>query len=268
MVVTAPDDTSNDLFSRVSLGRISGMIVEQIRLVLRQGKLKPGDRLPTERQLCETFGVSRVTVREALRVLEANGLVEIRVGAHGGAFVTLRSADRVSAGLADLVQLSPLTATEVTEARMVFELGIVPLVVKRSTIEDLADLRTMCQEQEKALENDAYTMALSAAFHERIAECTHNAAMSMLIRSFHGPLLGSLEQARKIAPSMGHRGAREHLEFVKAIERRDVDGATRIMSRHLRRTADRVTAEAPETPTADTPLRPVGRARRARAAKD
>ena len=59
-----------NLFSRVSVGRISEIIVEQIRLLMRQGQLKPGDRLPPERDLCERFGVSRVTVREALRTLD------------------------------------------------------------------------------------------------------------------------------------------------------------------------------------------------------
>ena len=83
------------LFSPVSMGRISEVIVEQIRLLMRQGQLKPGDRLPPERDLCERFGVSRVTVREALRMLESSGLVEIRVGARGGAFVTAPSSNRV-----------------------------------------------------------------------------------------------------------------------------------------------------------------------------
>ena len=63
------------------MGRISEIIVDQIRLLMRQGQLKPGDRLPPERDLCERFGVSRVPVRAALRMLESSGLVEIRVGA-------------------------------------------------------------------------------------------------------------------------------------------------------------------------------------------
>src|ERR1700731_5409654 len=89
-----PSPAEPQLFSRVSVGRISEIIVEQIRLLMRQGQLKPGDRLPPERDLCERFGVSRVTVREALRMLESAGLVEIRVGARAGVFVTVPSSDR------------------------------------------------------------------------------------------------------------------------------------------------------------------------------
>jgi DNA-binding FadR family transcriptional regulator len=238
-------DTSNngvrrDLFSPVSIGRVSEVIVGQVRLAIRQGRLKPGDRLPSERDLCETFGVSRVTVREALRVLEAGGLVEIRVGARGGAFVTVPSSERVGAGLADLVSLSPLTAAEVTEARQVFEIGIVPIVVRRVTDEDLAELYRMCQDQRAALDHGAYPVRLSAQFHIRVAGATHNAAIEMLVHSFHGPLLGSLEEAHENAPAMSVRGVREHLDLVKALERRDAEAATGIMSRHLGRTARRV----------------------------
>ncbi|WP_345636988.1 FadR/GntR family transcriptional regulator [Rugosimonospora acidiphila] len=233
------DGARRDLFSPVHLGRVSGAIVEQVRLLIRQGRLKPGDRLPSERDLCESFGVSRVTVREALRVLEAGGLVEIRVGARGGAFVTVPSTERVGASLADLVGLSPLTVDDVNEARRVFELGIVPLVVERVTDEDLADLYRLCQQQRAARDDEDTSTGLSARFHVRVAGATHNAAIEMLVHSFHGPLLGSTREDQEVAPRTAGRGTREHLDFVKALERRDVEAATGIMSRHLGRGARR-----------------------------
>ncbi|HEX5494698.1 MAG TPA: GntR family transcriptional regulator [Mycobacteriales bacterium] len=229
-----------DMFKAVSLNRVSQAIVEQIRLLLRQGRLRPGDRLPSERELCERFGVSRVTVREALRVLEAGGLIEIRVGARGGAFVTTPTSRKIGEGLADLLNLSPLTAAEVTEARQVFELGIVPLVVERATAEDIATLREMTTTHQQALERGEYTMSMSADFHARVAACTHNAAIEMLVQSFHGPLLMSLLEAQVVAPLMGHRGSGEHREFIEAVAARDVHRAREIMREHLQRTANRV----------------------------
>ena len=157
-----------DLLSRVSIGRISEVIVEQVRLLIRQGQLLAGDRLPSERELCERFGVSRVTVREALRVLEANGLVEIRVGARGGAFVTAPSSRLVGEGIADLISLATLTAGEVTEARQVFELGIVGLVCERATDEDIAALYEICDRSSAALEGDDYPLELSAEWHSPV----------------------------------------------------------------------------------------------------
>jgi GntR family transcriptional regulator, transcriptional repressor for pyruvate dehydrogenase complex len=237
--------TAADLFSPVSVGRISEVIVEQMRVLIREGKLVPGDRLPSERSLCERFGVSRVTVREALRVLEAGGLVEIRVGARGGAFVTQPSSERVGKGLAELLTLAPMTATDVTEARIVFELGILPLVVERATDDDIEELRVLVEQGLSALETGSYTMAMSAAFHVRVASSTHNPAIEMLVQSFHGPMLMSLQQAQVAAPLMGRRGAHEHVELVEAIKQRDVERARAIMTRHLQRTADRL-AEHPD----------------------
>jgi DNA-binding FadR family transcriptional regulator len=237
---SAPPAPEPELFSPVSLGRVSQVIVDQIRELIHSGKLRPGDRLPSERELCNRFGVSRVTVREALRVLEAGGLVDIRVGAHGGAFVTTPSQARLGAGLADLLRLSPLTAAEVTEARMVFELGIVPMVVARATDEDIAALREICDRQKAALKTDSLSIDLSAEFHTRVAACTHNAAIEMLVESFHGPLLMSLKEAKTRAPLMGRKGATEHAKFVDAVAAGDVEQATAIMRAHLQRTANRV----------------------------
>ncbi|MDK3255400.1 FadR/GntR family transcriptional regulator [Blastococcus capsensis] len=231
-----------DLLSRVSVGRISEVIVDQIRVLIRQGQLTAGDRLPSERELCERFGVSRVTVREALRVLEANGLVEIRVGARGGAFVTAPSSRLVGAGIADLISLATLTAVEVTEARMVFELGVVALVCERATAEDIAALREICDRSSAALEGDEYPLELSAEWHTRFAVATHNRAVAMLVESLHDPLVHSLERAREAAPLHGRQGVEEHRALVDAIADRDIEAATTLMRTHLMRTAERVGA--------------------------
>src|ERR1700760_1338221 len=220
-----PSPAEPGLFSRVSVGRISEIIVDQIRLLMRQGQLKPGDRLPPERDLCERFGVSRVTVREALRMLESSGLVEIRVGARGGAFVTAPSSDRVGEGLADLLTLSVISASDVTEVRMILEAGIVPLGRQRS---------------EAALTAGDYSMDMSLEFHIRVAQATHNPAVVMLVESFRGPILMSLQQAHEAAPEMGGLGTREHEQFIAAVRRRDAGTASKIMREHRERTAHRL----------------------------
>ena len=245
MTLTGTDQTpldagKGDLLTRVSIGRISEVIVDQVRLLIRQGQLAAGDRLPSERELCERFGVSRVTVREALRVLEANGLVEIRVGARGGAFVTAPSSRLVGEGISDLITLSSLTAVEVTESRMVFELGIVPLVCDRATKADIDALHEICDRSAAALEGDEYPLELSAEWHTRYAQAAHNRAVAMLVESLHGPLLMSLERARQAAPLHGRRGVEEHRALVNAIAKKNVQKATELMSTHLNRTAERL----------------------------
>jgi DNA-binding FadR family transcriptional regulator len=173
-------------------------------------------------------------------MLESSGLVEIRVGARGGAFVTAPSSSRVGEGLTDLLTLSVISAADVTEVRMILEVGIVPLVCERATEEDLSDLDKISQRSEEALHDGNHTMDMSLEFHIRVAEATHNPAVLMLIRSFHGPILMSLQEAKNAAPEMGHLGTREHERFTEAIRRRDPEAASRIMAEHLTRTALRL----------------------------
>ena len=230
---------SPEMFSPVNVDRVSQVIVDQVKVLIRDGRLQPGDRLPSERELCQRFGVSRVTVREALRVLEASGLVAIRVGAHGGAFLTTPSAERLGEGLADLISLAPLTAVNVTEARVIVELGLLPLAVERATEQDITDLFAMVEEAQKAVAAGDYTVEMSAAFHIRVGECTHNPAIEMLLQSFHGPMRMSLEQSH-IAAQMSQQGVDEHRVLAEAIQRRDLEAARALMTTHLDRTAKRV----------------------------
>ncbi|MGB3483579.1 MAG: FadR/GntR family transcriptional regulator [Mycobacterium sp.] len=227
----------DDIFSRVNAGRASELIVDQIRLLIRDGSLRPGDRLPAERDLGEKFGVSRVTVREALRGLEANGMVAIKVGARGGAFVTAPTSARVGEGIVDLMTMSDVTAQEVTEARQVFELGIIPIVCHRATQQDIDDLLEICDRGDAALADGEYSMEISAEFHTRVALATHNAAISLLAESFHGPTLTSLQQVKEDHPEKGVKGNRAHRQFVAAVSKGDVEKATAIMRTHIGRTA-------------------------------
>lgn len=231
---------SADIFQHVSTGRVSEVIVDQVRQLIRSGRLRAGDRLPSERELGELFGVSRVTVREALRILEASGLITVRVGSHGGSFVSRPTSERLGRGLADLVSLSPLTSSDVTEARFVIELGILPMVVARATGPDIADLHRMVDDAETAQRQDAYNMAMSAAFHVRVARCTHNPGIEMLVHTFREPMLMSLREAKTVAPLMGPQGTCEHRALVHAIERHDLFDANQIMRAHLDRTSERL----------------------------
>jgi GntR family transcriptional repressor for pyruvate dehydrogenase complex len=240
-VPAIPSPAAPGLFSRVSVGRISEIIFDQIRLLMREGQLKPGDRLPPERDLCERFGVSRVTVREALRMLESSGLVEIRVGARGGAFVTAPSSDRVGEGLADLVSLSVISAMDMSEVRMVLETGMVPLVCERATEDDLAGLEAICQRSDAALAAGDYPDALSLEFHLRLAEATHNSAIAMMVKSFIEPIMVALEPARQADPELRRPGTLAHEQITEAVRRRDAALATTIMSNHLQRKVDQLT---------------------------
>lgn len=232
------------LFQPVSAGRVSAEIVRQIKSAIREGHVKPGDRLPPERVLTEQFGVSRVTVRDALRVLEATGLVEIRVGAGGGAFVTAPDTGDVGEGISNMLLMRTVSPADVTETRLILEIGMLPLVCERATDEDLAILDDICAKAEETLKGDAdYDVALSAEFHTQLANATHNEVIRLLTEPLHHPLESSLRQAKSRAPEMGHEGTKEHRDLIAAIRAKDVDKAQAIMHKHLGRTAERVSDE-------------------------
>ena len=228
------------MFMPVNAGRTSDLIVEQIRWLIRERKLLPGDRLPSERDLCDLFGVSRVTVREALRMLQSSGLLDVKVGAKGGAFVTAPHGDQIRDGIADLLIVSSLSAHEVTEAREILELGTIPLVCARTTKDDLEDLDLLVASARQALRKGDYTMEMSTAFHIRLAQCAHNGAVDLIIESFRNALLLSMQRAQQAAPEMGRKGVEEHAAVVDAVREHDSEKASAIMSEHLERTASRV----------------------------
>jgi DNA-binding FadR family transcriptional regulator len=228
------------LLRRVNTGRTSELIVEQIRGLIHGGRLRPGDKLPPERELCGMFGVSRVPLREAMRILESRGLVTIKTGSRGGAFVTVPTGERIGEGLTDMLTMSTIDAAEVTQVRSVLELGFIPVICERATDEDLDELQRLCEEATAALADGSYTIDYSTRFHVRLARSAHNDALNLLIDSFREPLRASLQQARDHAPEMGVRGNEEHIALVAALRARNGERAQTILREHLSRTAGRV----------------------------
>jgi GntR family transcriptional repressor for pyruvate dehydrogenase complex len=222
------------LFAPVSVARASSSIADQIRQAIVTGKLDQGERLPPERELAEQFGVSRVTVRDALRALEAMGLIEVRVGARGGAFVTVPTGSIVGQTMSDMMMMSAVTPEDIVEARLVVELGTVTLACARATDEDLAALKELAERSQAAIAGKTYTRELSWDFHALVATAAHNGAIEGLTSSFRSSLsmhpIRTREGAKAYALTV-----EEHATILEAIVARDGATARREMSKHLLR---------------------------------
>lgn len=229
---------AEDLFTPVTSGRISSAIVDQVRSMIAGGELSPGDRLPSERELADQFGVSRVTVRDALRSLEAAGLLDIRVGATGGAFLRVPSNAVAARGMSDMLLMSALTPEQVAEARLMLESNTVLLAVHRATGEDVADLRAICRRSDESLASGAYDVRLSWEFHDRLARATRNPAIELITTSFRGPLSMAGARARESEATAQERTVREHSDLVDAIEARDAERARAVITAHLVRATE------------------------------
>jgi GntR family transcriptional regulator, transcriptional repressor for pyruvate dehydrogenase complex len=225
---------TDGLFAPVAVARASSSIADQIRQAIITGKLPEGERLPPERELAEQFGVSRVTVRDALRALEAMGLIEVRVGARGGAFVTVPSGSIVGQTMSDMMMMAAISPEDIVEARLIVELGTVTLACSRATADDLAKLHDLAERAAAELRAGTYTRELSWDFHALVAQAAHNAAIEGLTHSFRSSL--SLHPIRTREGAKGHaRTLEEHVRILEAVDRRDDVAARQEMAHHLMR---------------------------------
>ena len=139
------------MFKPISSDRISSVIVDQIKEAVFQKKLKAGDKLPSERQLIDQFKTSRVTIREALRTLEQFGILEIRRGMEGGAFIRDPNTKFINNFLQDMFSMGKIKIPNFTEARMAIEPFSVKLATERTTEDFLRKVRQNIEEAGECL---------------------------------------------------------------------------------------------------------------------
>lgn len=228
-----PPDTSPQFFRTVHVARASGDIVQQIKGSIFSGRLVPGDRLPSEKDLTEQFGVSRTTVRDALRVLESQGLIEIKVGAGGGAFVLEPSSEPVSQALTDMLRLQGVPIDELVEARLVVEMSIIKFAADRATAEDIEAMRIAVAQARAARDaGDPRFTPHSVNFHLALARAAKNSVLLFTVSSLRNPFYDTLE---KLMPddAMADRAIEDHQKILDAIMEHDAEGAGQVMREHL-----------------------------------
>lgn len=166
-------------FKAIRSARAFEEIAAQIREELVQGRLRVGSRLPPERALSEQFGVSRNTLREALRSLEHAGLIRLQKGATGGAFISARTGDAVMAGLRDMFHVGAVRPEELTQARIWLESIIVREACKRATPQDIEELQRNIKEAEDAVGQGDFAARVEKRieFHRILARMTGNPIM-------------------------------------------------------------------------------------------
>jgi len=221
-------------FHAVRAPRASDEIAAQIRAELAAGKLGVGSRLPSERALAEQFGVSRNTLREALRSLEYAGLLTLHKGAHGGAVIAQRGDQAVSNGLQDLFSLGAIQPAQLTEARIWLEAVIVREACRRATPDDIAALRRNVAETEAAMAADDFPLRAekNIEFHRILARMTGNPMMELLVNAVLDVLRGFI---RTIGAYPNHHVLPSRRRFIAHLEAGDAEAAVAEMEASLKR---------------------------------
>ena len=220
---------------RVTRRALHQQVAESLRELILAGKLQRGDALPPERELAERFGVSRATVREALRVLQLWGLIETRRG--GGNYVSLPSLEHIVAPLSTILQHNRALQDELLDARLVFEPSVCWLAAQRRTAEDLAAIEAIIERQARRVEQGELAVEEDSAFHLALAEATHNRVIPRLIQTINDLLLESRLRSLR-TPDRPHRSLEGHLRILAALRAGDAEAARQAMCDHIAEIAE------------------------------
>ncbi len=224
---------ATQLFRTVHVSRASEDIVQQIKSNIFAGRLAPGDHLPPEKELAEQFGLSRITVRDALRILESQGLITIKVGAGGGAFVADPNAQSANDLLTDLLRLQRASTRELVEARLVIEMSIVTFASERATAGDLQAMQQAIEDARSARSvGDTHFTPHSVDFHIALAHASNNQVLLFTVNSFRTLFYETLE---KFLPddAMAQRAISDHQKILDAVAAHDAEKGQKIMREHL-----------------------------------
>jgi GntR family transcriptional regulator, transcriptional repressor for pyruvate dehydrogenase complex len=216
--------------------RIYEDIIEQIKILLSNGVLKPGDKLLSERELAEKLSVSRASVREAIRALEMMGFVEIKVG--GGTFVKKTSSDSIIQPLAMFIAVERGSFFEIYEIRKIFETASAYLASERATTDDLAKIEDILKKMKKGMSSKDSEKGedLDMAFHFAIAESTHNFWLLRLLNTISESFHKTVSAARKqlfLTPGHPEKLMKQHYKIFQAIRDKDPRLARKCMMEHL-----------------------------------
>ncbi len=211
-------------FSPVRRRRVFEDICEQIRTKLARGDYRPGDKLPTERDLAAELGVGRPAVREALRTLENAGVLMLRKGLRGGAFVRDGDPGTVTQSLQDLINLGHMTLLELMEARRVIVGSVLPLACARGTGPDFDAIEETIDRSEALDAQLHYEDKLIAGteFFRAIAAASHNKVLILLVESL---TVIVRQAALEVRPASNPQTDPSRRAMVRCMRKRDVAGA-------------------------------------------
>jgi GntR family transcriptional repressor for pyruvate dehydrogenase complex len=209
--------------------RLREQIADHIQAMIAANQLRPGDQLPSERDLAKSVGVNRGTVREAIRLLEQRGLIELRTGS--GAYVTAVPASNVTDSIERYFAFGTCSHEDLVKLREILDPEIAALAAERATAAEIESLRQLIERIEVSFFSDTTQYAIDdAQFHMTLAEASHNDLIIAIMNGLHKVMVHSI-----LAQSRTHHlegGARSHRTVYEAITRRSPEDARQAMRVH------------------------------------
>lgn len=219
---------------------IPQVVLEEIQKQIAEGHIRPGDYLPSEADLAERFGVGRSSIREAMRVLQLLGVVEVIQG---------RGTYLREPGILPLVldwsRISQQGITaEVIEARQFMEVLLAQLAAERATAEDIKTLTGALHYSEATLSSMETNVRAGVDFHLALADAAHNQVLALMYRTIRDVYLEIARRTRR-TPEIARDRFRDHEQLLQAIINHDPAAATQTMRAHLDKAYQILSADEP-----------------------
>jgi GntR family transcriptional repressor for pyruvate dehydrogenase complex len=227
------------MLKRVKAARASDLVFEQLRDLIFKGRMKPGERLMTERELTENLGVSRPTVREAINRLVAQGLLEHKQGQ--GTFLSPTAFSAEKNPFAAMITDREISLIDLLEVRLALECSAAKMAASRATPEDLVDLERSLEKMAAEAERGALGQEPDVAFHMGIAYASKNTVYIHIMKNLFALLHYGITKNRQNLdsdPANLQRVARQHAEILENIRARDPDSASKAMEEHIKFVVD------------------------------
>jgi GntR family transcriptional repressor for pyruvate dehydrogenase complex len=211
--------------------RLADQVADQLKQSIFKRKYKEGEKLPSEHELTEILGVSRIVVREAIRNMEKAGLIEIKRGAAGGSFVSSIKHDAISNLVRDSLGLRHTSVAEIMEVRLHIEPIVAGLAAERRDLKDIKNLEKNIENIPKVKSGAKYVI-WNVNFHRLLAKASHNFMYELLINilmDITQDLILSIKPSGRIL----HDTA-THRAIVEKIKQGDIKGTERTAREHLK----------------------------------
>jgi DNA-binding FadR family transcriptional regulator len=226
-------------FKKLKPNRIFQGVVDQIQEAILDGELRAGDLLPAEMKLKEMFHTSRGTIREALRVLEQKGLIEIKTGVGGGAVVKAINTEKITESLDLLVQYQKVTLEHLAEFREGVEGIVTGLAAERATAGDVRRLNQLLHQARRLLdaaEPDAEAfVGVDTQLHIALAEIAGNPVYLANLHMVHEGILGNFERFSLRRTEVLQENYRDLCEIVAAVANGEANKARALAQAHVSR---------------------------------
>jgi len=227
------------LFQKVKQKRIYHEVADQIEEAVVSGLLKPGEKLPAERELVGRFDISRRTLREALRIVEQKGLIEIKIGSRGGAFVKDLTTAPISESLALLIRSKKISLRELAEFRVDIESLVAAKAARQATREDIDSLKDLLVEGETILASNPFNwkafMEVDQRLHRALARIARNSIHEFILKTIHENINRYYESYLPKDKEIWKQSFLEMRPLVKAVEDGDAKKAFILAQEHIKR---------------------------------